>query len=220
MAGSFAADVLLGETNEVLQVPIIKSKAVKKFLADVAPRLPLLGNSGVPSTDDTLEQFLKHVGVLFGKDPTKWEKVGEPKTDISEQDGKRIIKKTGMFTGTELHLFVTPPYFDPRLPLQPDQPQLEFAVNSREVTSTAEWQQLIADQPWHSSRRRQLLLNFLQAKMEAEDEQLQLEGARGMWELSINKPHHAEMQACHLRLLVKHLQAANIEVREGKDSAA
>eukprot|EP00882_Tetradesmus_deserticola_P028701 GHRQ01031976.1.p2 GENE.GHRQ01031976.1~~GHRQ01031976.1.p2 ORF type:complete len:118 (+),score=27.12 GHRQ01031976.1:413-766(+) len=47
-----------------------------------------------------------------------------------------------MFTGTELHLFVTPPYFDPRLPLQPDQPQLEFAVNSREVTSTAEWQQV------------------------------------------------------------------------------
>jgi hypothetical protein len=50
--------------------------------------------------------------------------------------------------------------------------------------------------------------------MEAEDEQLQLEGARGMWELSINKPHHAEMQACHLRLLVKHLQSANIEVWE------
>lgn len=75
--------------------------------------------------------------------------------------------------------------------------------------------QLIADQPWNSSRRRQLLLNFLQAKMEAEDEQLQLEGARGMWELSINKPHHSEMQACHVRLLVKHLQSANIEVCRG-----
>jgi hypothetical protein len=79
--------------------------------------------------------------------------------------------------------------------------------------------QLIADQPWNSSRRRQLLLNFLQAKMEAEDEQLQLEGVRGMWELSINKPHQAEMQACHLRLLVKHLQSANIEVRNSQRSA-
>ncbi|WIA12059.1 hypothetical protein OEZ85_012136 [Tetradesmus obliquus] len=212
MAGSFVADVLLGETNEVLQVPVVKAKVVKNLLAGVAPRVPLLGNSSVPTSDDTLEQFLQHVGVLFGRDPNKWEKVGDTKTDITEQDGKRIIKRTGMFTGTELHLFVTPPYYDPRLPLRPDQPQLEFAVQSKEVTSTAEWQQLIADQPWNSSRRRQLLLNFLQAKMEAEDEQLQLEGARGMWELSINKPHHAEMQACHLRLLVKHLQSANIEV--------
>jgi hypothetical protein len=30
--------------------------------------------------------------------------VGEPTTDITEQDGKRIIKRTGMYTGTELHL--------------------------------------------------------------------------------------------------------------------
>jgi hypothetical protein len=131
---------------QVLQVPVVKAKVVKKLLAGVAPRLPLLGNSSVPATDDTLEQFLQHVGTLFGRDPTKWEKVGETKTDITEQDGKRIIKRTGMFTGTELHLFVTPPYYDPRLPLRPDQPQLEFAVQSKEITSTAEWQQVIAGQ--------------------------------------------------------------------------
>lgn len=29
---------------------------------------------------------------------------GEPTTDITEQDGKRIIRRTGMYTGTELHL--------------------------------------------------------------------------------------------------------------------
>jgi hypothetical protein len=38
--------------------------------------------------------------------------------------------------------------------------------------------QVLADQPFSASRRRQLLLNFLQAKLEAEDEQLLLEGAR------------------------------------------
>jgi hypothetical protein len=38
--------------------------------------------------------------------------------------------------------------------------------------------QVLADQPLTASRRRQLLLNFLQAKLEAEDEQLVLEGAR------------------------------------------
>jgi len=38
--------------------------------------------------------------------------------------------------------------------------------------------QLLEDQPLTASRRRQQLLNFLQAKLEAEDEQLLLEGTR------------------------------------------
>jgi hypothetical protein len=95
--------------------------------------VPILGSGSGPTTDDTLQQFLQHAGALFGKDPTKWDKVGEselhdmqcsysqqhksnthvmmaycpagePTTDITEQDGKRIIKRTGMYTGTELHL--------------------------------------------------------------------------------------------------------------------
>lgn len=136
------------------------------------------------------------------------------------------------------------PYYDPRLPLRPEQPELEFAVQQHEITSTEEWHQVclavlglaytqlpaittcvvvsrseqrcacptsggaphaaaghsspdgactqkhavcgwhcpsvqvLADQPLTASRRRQLLLNFLQAKLEAEDEQLLLEGAR------------------------------------------
>lgn len=72
--------------------------------------------------------------------------------------------------------------------------------------------QLTTDQPWTPSRRRQLLLHFLQAKLESEDDQLQVEGARGMWEISINKPHQAELELCHLRALVEHLQSNNIEV--------
>eukprot|EP00878_Enallax_costatus_P009356 GHUV01009778.1.p1 GENE.GHUV01009778.1~~GHUV01009778.1.p1 ORF type:complete len:367 (+),score=140.05 GHUV01009778.1:311-1411(+) len=216
---SFVADVLLEETHEVLQVPIIKPKNLKKLLTENAPRIPILGSSNVPTTDNDLEQLLHHVGTLFGKDPTKWEKVGETKTDITEQDGKRIIRRTGMFTGTELHLWVHPQYNDPRLPLRPDQPQLEFSVQKKEITSTEEWQQLIADQPWISSRRRQLLLNFLQAKLESEDAELQQEGARGMWELSINKPHQAEIELCHLKPLVQHLQSNNIEVSKTSATA-
>lgn len=141
-ASTFIATGIIWSNMQVLQVPVVKARVVKKLLAGVAPRVPLLANSSVPTSDDTLEQFLQHVGVLFGRDPNKWEKVGDTKTDITEQNGKRIIKRTGMFTGTELHLFVTPPYYDPRLPLRPDQPQLEFAVQSKEVTSTAEWQQV------------------------------------------------------------------------------
>lgn len=79
-------------------------------------------------------------------------------------------------------------------------------MQQHEITSTEEWQQVraagssacvcsvshtlqptedlslclqvVADQPLTASRRRQLLLNFLQAKLEAEDDQLLLEGAR------------------------------------------
>lgn len=146
------------------------------------------------------------------------------------------------------------PYYDQRLPLRPEQPELEFAVQQQEITDTEQWHQVrlvllagrrawftsghtvwseqrccmpcfkaykpkfsfelrswlphkdgrgvdgvpqgtatdkhavcvlywlpvqvLADQPFTASRRRQLLLNFLQAKLEAEDEQLLLEGAR------------------------------------------
>lgn len=34
------------------------------------------------------------------------------------------------------------PYYDQRLPLRPDQPDLEFAVQQQEITSTEEWQKV------------------------------------------------------------------------------
>jgi hypothetical protein len=158
--------------TQVLQVPVLKPKAAKKLLQGIGPRVPILGSSNVPWTEDTLQQFLQHTGTLFGRDPTKWEKVGEyaaqlhaavrdacapaaaahqtpvgyapgeTKTDITEQDGKRIIRRTGMFTGTELHLWEVLPYFDPRLPPRQDQPNLDFSVQRKEIASNAEWQQV------------------------------------------------------------------------------
>jgi hypothetical protein len=40
------------------------------------------------------------------------------------------------------------PYYDQRLPLRPDQPELEFALQQYEITSDEEWQQVC-----HSSYR-------------------------------------------------------------------
>ncbi|KAF8071180.1 hypothetical protein HT031_001262 [Scenedesmus sp. PABB004] len=251
MAGSFVADVLLEESNEVrrrggsvetaapraqaqqhqlpprarpgsegapvrprpqvLAVPVVRPRAAKKLLRELGPR-QLLGPPLAPTTEDGLDAFLQHVGGLSGKNPGRWDRVGETQVEISEADGKRTIKRTSMCTGIQLHLWVTPPHYDARLPPRPGTPELDFSVQRREVKSTEEWRQLIADQPWTASRRRQLVLNFLQAKLEAEDGQLQLEGARGAWELAINKAHHAEMGAQHLRPLVQHLQSASIEV--------
>lgn len=140
---SAAALLMRGSTTpQVLQVPVLKPKHAKKLLQGVVPRIPLLGNSSVPTTEDKLDEFLQHVGALFGRDPNKWDKVGETKTDVTEQDGKRIIRRTGMYTGTELHLFVTLPHHDPRLPPRPDQPKLDFTVKCKEVTTTEEWQKV------------------------------------------------------------------------------
>lgn len=43
-------------------------------------------------------------------------------------------------------------YRDPRLPLRPDQPELEFAVEQQEITSTADLQQVGAAQFQQPSR--------------------------------------------------------------------
>lgn len=89
---------------QVLQLPVLRPRNAKKLLGDGMRTVPILGTGAVPTTDDTLEQFLQHAGMLFGKDPSKWENIGQPTTDITKQDGKRIIKRTGLYTGTELHL--------------------------------------------------------------------------------------------------------------------
>lgn len=63
---------------KVLQIPVLRPKNVKKLLGEGLPRpVPILGSGAVPTTDDTLDQFLQHAGTLFGRDPTKWEKMGE-----------------------------------------------------------------------------------------------------------------------------------------------
>jgi hypothetical protein len=95
---------------QVLQLPVLRPRNAKAILGGgLAPprNVPILGSGVGPSTSDTLEQFLQHAGALFGKDPSRWEQLGETTVDIQEQQetGKRVIKRTGMYTGTQLHLF-------------------------------------------------------------------------------------------------------------------
>jgi hypothetical protein len=69
---------------------------------------------------------------------------GEPKTDTStSEDGtKRIITKTGVFSGTELHLWAMLPHFDARLPARADRPDLDFSTQQRAVSTDEDWQQV------------------------------------------------------------------------------
>lgn len=143
---------------------------------------------------------------------------GDDKTDVStSEDGtKRIITKTGVYSGTELHLWHVPPHYDPRLPPAPGRPDLTFDAPRRAVTTDAEWRALAAAQPVCASSRRRAALRFLHAKLAAPSEALQLEGGAGVWELAINKEHHADlMDEEALGALVERLGSPNIEVRRG-----
>lgn len=69
---------------------------------------------------------------------------GEPRTDVatSEDGTKRIITKTGVYSGTELHAYAAAPYYDPRLPVVPGRPDLCFNAQRREIATTEEWQEV------------------------------------------------------------------------------
>jgi hypothetical protein len=72
---------------------------------------------------------------------------------------------------------------------------------------------MIRDQPWTGGRRRRRLALYLQALLEAPGEELQLEGAHGLWELGINKEHHADISADTLAALVTGLSSPSVQVR-------
>ncbi|GFH26690.1 uncharacterized protein HaLaN_24879, partial [Haematococcus lacustris] len=192
-AGNFVADCRLEDSDEVLQLPIVKSK-LKKMLESAVKKMALLGAPVIPSSDDSLEQFLQSAGKFFGKDSTKWEQMGEPKTEVHEDGVKRYIRSTGIFSGTELHLFVEQPFYDERLPVREDRPDLNFNHRRRPMLTDEDWQQVIQDQPWTPSRRRQALTDYLHAKLEADEGELAAEGCHSFWELAINKDNHADMR--------------------------
>ena len=60
---------------QVLQLPIVKSK-LKKLLTSAVKKIATQGTPAIPSSDDTLEEFLSTAGKFFGKDPTLWTQVG------------------------------------------------------------------------------------------------------------------------------------------------
>ncbi len=64
--------------------------------------------------------------------------LGDTQVDVSEQDGKRIVRHTGIFTGTELQLWVMLPYHDARLMPRSDAPHLNFSEPVRQIANTEE----------------------------------------------------------------------------------
>ena len=59
-----------------MQLPIVKNR-LKNMLQAAVRKIALIGAPVIPSSDDSLEHFLMAAGKFFGKDPTKWEEMGE-----------------------------------------------------------------------------------------------------------------------------------------------
>lgn len=55
---------------------------------------------------------------------------------------KRTIKKTQVLQGTELYMFMEPLYYDHRLPVRDDRPNLNYNLRSVEVKTDEEWSQV------------------------------------------------------------------------------
>jgi hypothetical protein len=67
---------------------------------------------------------------------------GSPTVDMREEDGKRTITKAGVYQGIELQLLARAPHCDPRLPLRPEAPHLDFSRELREVSTDGDWQEV------------------------------------------------------------------------------
>ena len=64
--------------------------------------------------------------------------------EVSEDEstGKRTIKTTSICWGNKLSLLVNTPFFDPRLPANPNDPDLDFSQAQVELNTEADWQKV------------------------------------------------------------------------------
>ena len=59
-----------------------------------------------------------------------------------ESTGKRTIKTTTICWGNKLSLLVSTPFYDPRLPANPNDPDLDFSQAQIELNTEADWQKV------------------------------------------------------------------------------
>lgn len=85
-------------------------------------------------SDENLDEILVRVGTYFGRDPNVWTREGEQRTEVVEEGGKRVVKRMQKFVGWKLGLRLMLPLFDPRLTAVDGRPELDFSVESLEMT--------------------------------------------------------------------------------------
>lgn len=65
-----------------------------------------------------------------------------------ESTGKRTIKTTTICWGNKLSLLVSTPFHDPRLPVNPNDPDLDFSQAQIELNTEVDWQKVCRS--WHA----------------------------------------------------------------------
>ena len=215
--------------GQVLQLPVLRDVGLGKLHQKTVQALqsaaaPQLSDTAATSSGSSLLTFLTQAGKFFGKDPTKWEAVGQGKVhwtgstmpwhiawslelsvtqslcklnakvatlqslcaqalswagrskrtanwplnghienlvmlcflylgtnkcdmfqvDVVEDEttGKRTIKTTTICWGNKLSLLVSTPFYDPRLPANPNDPDLDFSQAQIELNTEADWQKV------------------------------------------------------------------------------
>lgn len=171
---------------------------------------PSLANTLIQEDDDAnFTSFLRFVGTLFGKDPSRWERQGRPNVEYSERDYVRTIKTTETFWGLQMKLSLLPNLYHPRLTgqvqMDPEtEPEyfsdLDYSHKRKMVEDEEQWQLAIAGQPMSPQQRRKQVQLFLVAKMHHDDPSLQEEGLHGMLELCINHHNHQDFDHGEHRL--------------------
>ncbi|KAK9825957.1 hypothetical protein WJX74_001162 [Apatococcus lobatus] len=156
-------------------------------------------NTSAAAAPGSMEHFLSMAGQLFGRDPKKLDRLGEEKVESYEDGDRRIIKTTGICWGWKLSIVVYNPLYDARLKSHHsfEQVAIPFNEHHKAVGSEEEWRWLMEDQPWGPSKLRRRTCAFLDSKVQSEDDDLQLEGMHGLWELAINRAYHDDIvDAC------------------------
>ncbi|MCJ1368786.1 hypothetical protein MMC16_007934 [Acarospora aff. strigata] len=140
--------------GQVLQLPVLRDVGLGKLHQKTVQALqsaaaPQLSDTAATSSGSSLLTFLTQAGKFFGKDPTKWEAVGQGKVDVVEDEttGKRTIKTTTICWGNKLSLLVSTPFYDPRLPANPNDPDLDFSQAQIELNTEADWQKNYLTKP-------------------------------------------------------------------------
>ncbi|KAK9861581.1 hypothetical protein WJX84_001329 [Apatococcus fuscideae] len=105
------------------------------------------------------------------------------------------------------------PLHDARLknPHTFEQFAIPFDEPHKSLGSEEEWRWLMEDQPWSPSKLRLRTCAFLDTKIQSDDDDLQLEGMHGMWELAVNRANHDDLVESSLLGIVGHLSSPDLQ---------
>eukprot|EP00210_Caulerpa_lentillifera_P000601 g582.t1 len=161
------------------------------------------------------EQYRNSVGLLFGKDVNQWRPLGNDRVDVLEEDGMRTTKRTGVYSTVELEWVYKQHLYDERLEDDSEiHPRLNFGLKESTLDVKENWMRFIRSIPCTASTRRATVVALIKAKCKTMDLELHKEAMQALWELSINRRHHKEIDNETLVSLDKSLRSENATVKK------